>query len=619
MSKNSNSYCAGIKTKHGKKFLSILLSVIMIGGCFCTNLTAFAAGDIASGNLTDTITWKIDSNGVLRVSGAGAIPDSDFNYGKVSVPWYDYNDKITGIVIGNGITEIGACAFAFFRNTTYASESSINGSTDNWRLTQLSLPSSLTRIGASAFCETYFDCNLVIPNSVTVIENGAFQCNYGAFEGHTLTLSSNITRIEGHTFMNCHFTGTLTLPNGLTGIYDDNTSNLNDCYAFSGNDFTGTLTIPASVTYIGKSAFELCKFSEIKFASGSQLQNIGDYAFYENHNLRGTLSLPNGLKTIGNYAFENCTSCTNAPGHENQGLTGNLVIPSSVTSIGKEAFYGNYWLNGRLTINNSNTTIGQCAFHGCAGWTSSISNFFQNRPDLVYVKRGYLVQGKDGLLDSNTSVEDPSEYYYYVYCSGCDNIFVCTNYSNVSGLINAGRLRSARSVSLVTSAPAQNTILPVYEFVERVEPTYDSVGIDEHYIDEDKNCFILRNGEMVQVSEESLMVPALIRIENITVSEEITVEVGKNKKIELSVQPSNANINGITFISNDNSIATVNSVGIVKGVSAGETTITVNAPNGISKTVSISVIERVQRSAFSDLISEFFNSIISFFLSLFSF
>ena len=606
MINNSNFHYAGTKRMHNKKMISVLLSVIMLIGCFGAGVTAFAASDIASGNVTETISWKIDSSGILRVSGAGAIPDYDFLRGKTTAPWFDYKDKITGIIVGEGVTKAGEFSFAFFNKT-------------NNRLTQLSFPSTLKKIGQSAFCETYFDCNLVIPDSVTAIESCAFQCNYGAFKGHTLKLSSNLTRIEGHTFMNCGFTGALTLPNGLTGIYDDETSNLNDSYAFGGNDFTGTLIIPASVAYIGKSAFASCGFSKIQFASDSQLQHIGDYAFYENHNLRGTLSLPNGLKTIGAYAFEDCTSCSDDSASANQGLTGNLVIPASVTSIGERAFACNYWLNGRLTINNANASIGKCAFHGCSVWSNAISTFYQNKTDLVYVKRGFLMQGKDGKLDSNTAVEDPSEYYYYLYCSGCDDVLTCTTYNNISGLVDAGRLRSARSISLTSNAAVQDEALPVYEYVDRIEPTYDTTGVEAHYIDDNRNCFLPENSVMVQVSEDSLVIPALVRIENVLVPEEIDVTVGKTAEIELNVQPENASLNGVSFASSDGSIATVNSLGVIKGVSVGETTVTVNIPDGASETISVVVLEKAQKASFFDLISDFFDSIISFFLNLFSF
>ena len=186
MYKNSNSHYAGTKTKHGKMILSVILSIVMIAGCFGATLTAFAASDIASGNLTDSISWRIDGNGVLRVTGTGAIPDCTFWGGKSSAPWFDYNNKITGIVIGEGITEIGECTFAFFDNPGWEYEKAWNDTSDNWRLTQLSFPSTLKKIDSGAFCETYFDCNLVIPNSVTEIGNGAFQGNYGMFKGHKI-------------------------------------------------------------------------------------------------------------------------------------------------------------------------------------------------------------------------------------------------------------------------------------------------------------------------------------------------------------------------------------------------------------------------------------------------
>ena len=602
----SHSHYAGLKRTHRKKMLSVLLCVIMLIGCFGAGVTALAAGDMASGKVTETISWKIDSSGVLRVSGAGEIPDYDFLRGRTTAPWFDDNDKITGIVVGEGITKAGAFSFAFLNKT-------------NNRLTQLSFPSTLKKIGRSAFCETYFDCDLVIPDSVTTIESCAFQCNYGAFKGHTLKLSGNLTRIEGHTFMNCGFTGALTLPNGLTGIYDDETSNLNDSYAFGGNDFTGTLTIPASVTFIGKSAFALCGFSKIQFASGSQLQHIGDYAFYENHNLRGALSLPNGLKTIGAYAFENCTSCTNDSASANQGLTGNLVIPASVTSVGERAFACNYWLNGTLTINNAGASVGKCAFHGCSVWSNAISTFYQKRTDLVYVKRAYVLWGKDGKLDGNTSAEDPNEYYYYLYCAGCDEVIALTSYSTVSSLINAGRLRSARRVSLISGAPALDTVLPVYEFVETVAPDYENEGMAGHYIDDNGNCFILDHDKMLQVTQASLAIPALVRIENVLVPEEIDVTVGKTAKIELTVQPGNASLNGVRFASSDDSIATVDSLGVIKGVSAGQTVVTVTIPDGAARTISVVVLEKEQEASFFDLIRGFFDRLLSFFRNLFSF
>ena len=612
---HSASHRAGTETMHGKKVLTVFLCVLMLLGCFGTGFAALAAGgDIASGSVSEAVAWRIDGSGVLRISGAGAIPDCAFWSGKSTAPWFDWHEKITGIVIGEGITAIGESAFAAFHNTGYKNETTVN-----CRLTQLSFPSTLKKIGRSAFCETYFDCDLVLPDAVTEIGSCAFECNDGAFQGRTLKLPRNLTRIEGHTFMNCGFTGALTLPQGLTGIYDDETSNLNDSYAFGGNHFTGTLTIPDSVTYIGKSAFALCDFSGVRFGSGSQLRQIGDYAFYANHNLRGTLSLPNGLQTIGASAFEDCTSCSNDSGSAGQGLTGSLAIPASVTSIGERAFACNYWLNGRLTVGNPNASVGRCAFHACASWTDSISAFYQNRPDLVYVKRAYLIQGKDGRLDSNTSVEDPNEYRYYVYCAGCNDLTACTAYANVSPLVGAGRLRSARTISLTAGTSAPDDILPVYELVERTEPDYDHPGLREHYVDDNQNCFVQQNNTMTPVAKESLVIPALVRMEDVLVPEELAVTVGKTAKIELTVHPANAAIRGVAFASADESVATVTAAGVVKGVAVGTTTVTVSAPDGIAKTVSVVVLEKPQRASFADRISAFFDSLISFFLSLFSF
>lgn len=73
----------------------------------------YAVTQIASGSCTDTVSWKLDSNGTLIVSGSGAIPD--YEKGAGNQPWMEYWKSITALVVEDGVTRIGDRAFQSFR------------------------------------------------------------------------------------------------------------------------------------------------------------------------------------------------------------------------------------------------------------------------------------------------------------------------------------------------------------------------------------------------------------------------------------------------------------------------------------------------------------------------
>ena len=107
---------------------------------------------IKSGECGDNVTYTLDENGVLIISGNGAIRDyssfddelealfakSDAKRKELHYPsWDDRSTKISRIEIQNGITRIGTAAFDFFTN-----------------LKSVSIPDSVTSIGDWAF----YDC-----------------------------------------------------------------------------------------------------------------------------------------------------------------------------------------------------------------------------------------------------------------------------------------------------------------------------------------------------------------------------------------------------------------------------------------------------------------------------
>ena len=96
------------------------------------------------------LTW-IANNTVLTISGDGKLPD------QTTAPWSGIADKIRTVIVEEGVTKIGANAFA-----------------DLPWLKEVQLPSTLTAIGAKAFANDTRLLAAVIPDNVTSIDATAF-------------------------------------------------------------------------------------------------------------------------------------------------------------------------------------------------------------------------------------------------------------------------------------------------------------------------------------------------------------------------------------------------------------------------------------------------------------
>ena len=86
----------------------------------------------------------------------------------------------------------------------------------------------------------------------------------------------------------------------------------------------------------------------------------------------------------------------------------------------------------------------------------------------------------------------------------------------------------------------------------------------------------------------------VVALESAELADTLVVMVGGTKFAPLSLNPLNATIDSITWVSADESIATVDQAGTVTGVELGETTITVEIKSGetvITDTMAVSVME----------------------------
>jgi len=121
-----------------EKVLSLLLALVLVVG-----IVPGSASAATGGKCGKNVTWTLDDQGTLTISGSGAMRDYNLwhlYYDDQWAPWYN-NKKISKIVIQNGITHIGNEAFL------------------DLSLASVTIPDSVTYIGDSAFgnCKSLTD------------------------------------------------------------------------------------------------------------------------------------------------------------------------------------------------------------------------------------------------------------------------------------------------------------------------------------------------------------------------------------------------------------------------------------------------------------------------------
>lgn len=171
-----------------KKLLSVFLALVML---LSLGTVAFAASPVASGSCGENLTWTLDSDGVLRISGTG---NMNAFYGPQ--PWRDRIMDIKAVIIEPGVTSVGDNAFYF------TGSSSTN-------IASVTLSNTVENIGSHAFicCQI---TSIDLPAGVKTVEEYAFaSCKNLA----TVKLTSNIEMVEymafDHRSMNVVYDGTM--------------------------------------------------------------------------------------------------------------------------------------------------------------------------------------------------------------------------------------------------------------------------------------------------------------------------------------------------------------------------------------------------------------------------
>ena len=301
--------------KTGNRFLAMLLTVLLLFSMFPFAVTAVEIVD--SGSCGENVTWTLDGNGTLTISGMGDMDNDVYFYRK---------GNIKTVIIEPGVTSIGDGAF--FNCTG---------------LTSVTIPDSVTRIGYSAFEGCTGLTSVTIPDSVTSIGDSAFFYCTGLT---SVTISDSVTSIGRAAFSVCAGLTSVTIGNSVTSI---------GVSAFAGCEGLTSVTIPDSVTSIGGGAFRGC----------TGLTSV---------------TIPDSVTSIGYVAFYGCDLLTDVYYSGSEAQWSRIAIKSANDPLLSATIHYSYIPHDHIWDNGEITTPATCKDEGVKTFTCTVCGETKTEP-----------------------------------------------------------------------------------------------------------------------------------------------------------------------------------------------------------------------------------------------
>ena len=514
--------------------------------------------------------------------------------GTVTIPQYVKGMRVTGILdnafqkcinitsvtVPEGVTSIGESAFE-----------------DCTSLNSVTLPSTVTKLGNSCFDNCKALENISGLSHLEYVGKFAFYGTawYDKLPNGILYIGKVLYKYKG------------TIPQGTEINVREGTVMITDgAFNDSGNDFS--LSIPKSVTYIqyndrgnGFSGLGACPKSITVDASNTVYDSRnGCCAIIEKSTntllsaSQSTTSIPSTVKVIWDCAFQNYKGTS-------------ISIPSSVTRIGYYAFSGSSIK--KLEIGYGVKEIGHGAFSRCRSLesisVSSSNSYFDSRNNcnaVIEKSTNKLIVGCNNTVIPSTvkiigdnafrtnsygltnfiipdNIEEIGQYAFSEHYD-LENITFGRNVQKIGyGVVDRGKLKWIRMLSSAPCEIASNTF---YSSICEEVPLYVPQGSLSSYMVADywSKFKTIKEGEP----------PVLVT--DITLNTtSITLTVGQSQQLTATVTPNNATNNTLSWSSNNENIATVNSNGLVTAVSKGSAIITckANDESGVKNSCNVTV------------------------------
>jgi len=274
-------------------------------------------GNCGADDSGDSVKWALtddDGDGfyTLTISGSGAMANYTANINnekKATQPWRASEtgveiEKITKVVVSEGVTSIGAFAF---NGLTGVSEYDIGANVNT--ISQWALETSAAEVFKLNGNTNFQTDN----NGVLFSEDGTTLIAYpgGSAVRDEYRVPATVTAISDGAFVGCPIKK-LTIDSNVTT-------------ELPGWSFNGGVLEELDVNCLfGKSTFAQITTLK-KVTLGDSIKEIPQMAFLECKGLQ-TVSIPSGLTKIGTQAFFGCSSLQ------------DVTLPESLTEIGYQAF-----------------------------------------------------------------------------------------------------------------------------------------------------------------------------------------------------------------------------------------------------------------------------------------
>lgn len=572
--------------------------------------TVCICGDIEpvdSGKFCDGLTWKLDKQGLLTVSGAGAME----SFGG-SAPWAAYREQILTVQIGNGITVLGSGAFEgcsdllklSFPGSARVERNAFSGCTGLKKITvtagsgamweydaatcqnlpwyqtgvknlTVKLDRGVSTVGAFAFCDAANVTGVELPDTLQSIGDSAF---YGSAL-MSLAIPGSVAHIGDHALAGMQSISAVTIPGSVKTLGD---------YALSGSAFRA-VELAEGLTAVSKGMFKDCgKLDTVRLPDS--VQSIGEDAFYNCKALFG-INVPEGVKTIEKNTFRNCVLNNIAlPGSlvsigeyafaGNENLT-KLTIPANVAQIGKNAFTGCKWLD-TVTVNSTNLAVGENAFSGC-----------ENLKKVYFI--GTRVQW-DALLD-NISSGNNSLKTASVICAAdggavynpVQEVQIYWGEERVDGRILLVDLNKTKTITLRYKVLPENSSNP------EISWTTNEITMTDSQLDETGNLILsnMKPGDMTLFAQNFVSgsddpytyTTASVRLQfrRLTISGSHNGMISLNTPTQLQavIQGDGDYSRGVRWsVENGSGRAVIDQNGVITGEAAGDVTVIAEAADG---------------------------------------
>ncbi|MBP5308137.1 MAG: leucine-rich repeat protein [Clostridia bacterium] len=275
------------------------------------------------------------------------------------------------------------------------------------------VPDGITEIGERAFDGHKELHHIIIPASVTAIEDSAFE-NCVNLETVTFENGNMLNILGAFAFRNCTSLNNVVLPNSLTALSEG---------TFYGCSGLENITLSSGLETFGGSAFENAGIVSITIpANVREIGNINER--------KSTQKIVNGRTTnVYNYVgnvFKGCTSLSSVTFEGNVTLIGfgafmnctsleSITLPDTVTNIANSAFLGSgltsIELPANIVLGSQNVVNGNFTpTSDSTAATTNTGNVFKDCKNLAKVTFKGAVKYLPGYLFSGCSSLDTLEF-----------------------------------------------------------------------------------------------------------------------------------------------------------------------------------------------------------------